>query len=132
MCNQNEWIVREAFLAFNRGDIARMMDFIDPDLEWTYLDPAGADPRPQVRRGRSELEKAMLKQAERGLQPELEQVLAAGETVMLVMHTPGIDQFRHVQGDDRTYDVLTLRDGLIVAMQACRDRSEAQGLTGIM
>ena len=39
MCNQNEWIVREAFLAYDRGDVARMMDFVDPDLEWTYLDP---------------------------------------------------------------------------------------------
>jgi ketosteroid isomerase-like protein len=39
MCNQNEWIVREAFLAYERGDVARMMDFVDPDLEWTYLDP---------------------------------------------------------------------------------------------
>ena len=40
MCNENEWIVREAFLAYDRGDIARMMDFVDPDLERTYLDPA--------------------------------------------------------------------------------------------
>ena len=36
MCNENEWIVREAFLAYDRGDIARMMDFVDPRLEWTY------------------------------------------------------------------------------------------------
>jgi hypothetical protein len=28
MCNQNEWIVREAFLAYERGDIARLMDFV--------------------------------------------------------------------------------------------------------
>jgi hypothetical protein len=27
MCNQNEWIVREAFLAYDRGDVTRMMDF---------------------------------------------------------------------------------------------------------
>ena len=40
MCNENEWIVREAFLAYDRGDTGRMMEFVDPDLEWTYLDPA--------------------------------------------------------------------------------------------
>ena len=45
MCNENEWIVREAFLAYDRGDIARMMDFVDPDLEWTYVDPSAADPQ---------------------------------------------------------------------------------------
>ncbi len=33
MCNLNEWIVREAFLAYDRGDIAAMMDFVDPGLE---------------------------------------------------------------------------------------------------
>ncbi len=33
MCNLNEWIVREAFLAYDRGDVAAMMDFVDPGLE---------------------------------------------------------------------------------------------------
>ncbi len=131
MCNQNEWIVREAFLAYNRGDIARMMEFVDPDLEWTYLDPGLADPEPQTCHGRAELEKALLRQAERGLRAELEQVLAVGEKVMLVMRTPGVDQFRQWQGGDLTYDVATVRDGMIVELRACRDRGEAQSLAGI-
>ena len=44
MCNLNEWIVREAFLAYDRGDVATMMDFVDAGLEWTYLDhgPGGS------------------------------------------------------------------------------------------
>jgi len=78
MCNENEWIVREAFLAYDRGDTARMMDFVDPDLEWTYLDPGAEEPRPKVRRGREELEKAIGQLAQRGLRPELEEVVAAG------------------------------------------------------
>ena len=48
MCNQNEWIVREAFLAYDRGDYPRMLDFVDPDLEWTYLDLALENPKPRV------------------------------------------------------------------------------------
>lgn len=131
MCNQNEWIVREAFLAYNRGDVARMMEFVDPDLEWTYLDPGLADPEPQTRRGRAELEKSLLRQAERGLRPELEQVIAAGEKVMLVMRTPGVDKFRRWQAGELTFDVATVRDGMIVALRACRDRGEAQSLAGI-
>src|SRR5215475_12496938 len=51
MCNENEWIVREAFLAYDRGDIERTMDFVDPDLEWTYVDAGAADPQPEVRHG---------------------------------------------------------------------------------
>jgi ketosteroid isomerase-like protein len=131
MCNQNEWIVRQAFLAYDRGDVTRMMDFVHPDLEWTYLDPGQEDPRPQVRHGREELEKALRRQADLGLQAELEAVVAAGDRVMLVMRTPGVDGYRHRQADDRTYDIVTVRDGLIIGLHACRDRSEARSLAGI-
>jgi len=131
MCNQNEWIVREAFLAYDRGDVARMMDYVDPDLEWTYLDPGQEDPQPQICHGREELKEALRRQAELGLRAELEAVVAAGDRVMLVMRTPGVDEYRHRQADDRTYDVVTVRDGLIVGLHACRDRGEARSLTGI-
>jgi ketosteroid isomerase-like protein len=131
MCNQNEWIVREAFLAYNRGDLPRMMEFVAPDLEWTYLEPSLGDPLPQTCHGRGELEQALLKQSERGLRAELEQVIAAGEKVMLVTRTPGVDQYRHWQAGELTFDVATVKDGVIVALQACRDRGEAQSLAGI-
>jgi ketosteroid isomerase-like protein len=131
MCNQNEWIVREAFLAYDQGDVSRMMELVDQDLEWTYLDPSVSEPRPQVSRGRGELEKALRRQAERGLHSELEEVVAAGDQVLVVMHTPGVDGYRSRPADDRTYDVLTLRDGLIIGLHACRDRSEARALAGI-
>jgi ketosteroid isomerase-like protein len=131
MCNQNEWIVREAFLAYSRGDVARMMDFVHPDLKWTYLDPAFQDPPPQTCHGRDELEKALLRQAERGLRAELEQVVASADKVMLVMRTPGVDRYRMRQADDLSFDVVTVRDGLIVALHACRDRAEAHAVAGI-
>jgi ketosteroid isomerase-like protein len=131
MCNLSEWIVREAFSAYERGDFARMMEFVDPDLEWTYFDPGQEDPRPQIRRGREELEKAVRQQADLGLRAELEQVVASGDQVILVTRTPGIDKYRHRQADDRTYDVVTVRDGLIIELHACRDRGEARSLAGI-
>ncbi len=131
MCNENEWIVREAFLAYNRGDVARMMDFVDPELEWTFLDPGLEDPLPQTSHGRARLETALRQQADLGLRAELEQVIATGEKVIVVMRTPGIDQHRHRNADDLTYDVLTVRDGLIVGLHACRDRGEARSLAGI-
>ena len=130
MCNQNEWIVREAFLAYDSGDVARMMDFVDPDVDWTYLDPGPEDPRPRICHGRGELAKALRRQADLGLRTELEEVIAAGDRVML-MRTPGIDEHRHRQADDRTYDIVTVRNGLIIGLHACRDRSEARSLAGI-
>lgn len=134
MCNQNEWIVREAFLAYDRGDINRLMEFVAPDLEWIHVDPSVASSSPaQTVRGREELAKALRRQAERGLRAELEHVIALGDKVLLVMQTPGVDEYRHHegQGEDRTYDVVTLRDGLIVGLHACRDRGEARSLAGI-
>jgi ketosteroid isomerase-like protein len=131
MCNQNEWIVREAFLAYDRGDVARMMDFVDPGLEWTFLDPGLDDSQPPVRHGREELEKVLRLQAQRGLRSELEEVVAAGDQVILVMHTPGLDRYQQRQSDDRTYDVVTVRDGLIVGLHSCRDHREARSLAGI-
>jgi ketosteroid isomerase-like protein len=47
VCNQSEWIVQEAFLAYDRGDVARVMDLVHPDLEWSRAGPGGsaaADP----------------------------------------------------------------------------------------
>ena len=128
MCNQNEWIVREAFLAYDRGDMTRMMEFVDPDLEWTSLDPSLGS---QTHHGREQLEKALRRQAERGLRAEVEQVIAAGEQVILVMRTPGVGEYRQREADDRTFDVVTVRDGIIVALRACRDRREASYLAGI-
>jgi len=131
MCNQNEWIVREAFLAYDRGDIARTMEFVHPGLDWTRLDSGPEDSQPQVRDGREELEKALRHLADRGLRPQLESVVAAGDRVIVVVQTPGLDEFRNLQASDRTYDVVTVRDGLIVELRACRDHGEARSLAGI-
>jgi ketosteroid isomerase-like protein len=131
MCNENEWIVREAFLAYDRGDLARMMEFVDPGLQWTYLDPGLAEPATRVCHGREELERVLRRQAELGLRSELEEVVAAGDQVILVMHTPGLDQHSGRQAGDRTYDVVTVREGRIVELHACRDHSEARTRAGI-
>jgi ketosteroid isomerase-like protein len=131
MCNQNEWIVREAFLAYDRGDVTRMMDFVDPEVDWTYRDPELEDSEPQLCHGRGELEKALRRRTGHWPRAQLEEVIAAGDRVMLVMRTPGADEYRQQQADGRTYDIVTVRDGLIIGLKACRDRSEARSLAGI-
>jgi ketosteroid isomerase-like protein len=70
-------------------------------------------------------------QAGRELVSRLEEVTAHDDKVMVVVHTPGIDQRRARQADDRNYLVLTLQDGRIIAMRGCRDRAEARSLAGI-
>jgi len=131
MATENEKLVRHAYEAYAAGDVAAMLRFVDADLEWTYLDPAFEDREPQVCHGTQELATALQRQARRGLKSRLEEVHANGELVMVAVHTPGLDALRARQGNDRNYDVLTIRDGKIVAMRACRDRSEALEAAGV-
>ncbi len=131
MSNQNVELIRRAYDAYARGDLAAMLEVVDPELEWTYLDPSLEDPQPQVCHGRHELQSALQRQAERGLRAQLEEVVGRGDRVMVVVRTPGVDAYRVRQADDRNYDVFTLREGRIVALRACHDRQEALRFTGI-
>lgn len=40
----NETIVRAAFDALAQGDVGTMLESVDPNLEWTFLDPSEEDP----------------------------------------------------------------------------------------
>jgi ketosteroid isomerase-like protein len=128
--NANEAIIRIAYEAYAEGDVARMLGVVDPDLEWTYLDPSLEDPPLQTCQGRSELDTALHRQIYRGLRSHLEEVRASGDRVMVV-RTPGIDAYRVRPADDRYYDVFTVRQGRIVAIRACHDRDEALAVAGI-
>ena len=131
MSEQNESLVRGAYEAYSRGEIAKLLDIIDPGLEWTYLDPSVADPEPETCHGREQLQWALEGQAERGLQSEVEEIAACGDKVMVIVHTPGIDRQRVRQADDRNFLVLTLRKGRVIAMRACRDRAGARDFAGL-
>ena len=131
MSNQNVELIRRAYDAYARGDLATMLQVVDPELEWTYLDPSLEDPQPQVCHGRHELRWALQRQAERGLRAQLEEAVEHDDRVMVVVRIPGIEAYRVRQAHDRNYNVFTVRDGRIVAMRDCRDRQEALHFTGI-
>ena len=108
-----------------------MLEAVDPDLEWTFLDPSVEEPEPQVCHGRHELEVALRRQAERGLKAQLREVVGNGDRVMVVVLIPGVDAFRTRKADDRNYAVFTVRDGRIVALRDCRDRDEAMAIAAV-
>jgi ketosteroid isomerase-like protein len=56
MSTHNLDLIRAAYEANARGDLATMLSVFDPDLKWTYLDPILENPEPQVCRGRHQLE----------------------------------------------------------------------------
>ena len=131
MSKENADLIRRAYQAYASGDLAAMLEVVDPDLEWTYLDPALEHPILQVCHGRHELEQVLRHWAEHGLRAELEEVASAGELVMVGVRTPGVDAYHGGGGGDRAYSVFTVREGRIVALRDCRDRQEALQLAGI-
>ncbi len=131
MTDRNEALVREAYEAYGRGDVAGMLEFVDPELEWTYLNPAFENPEPETCHGRNELQLALERQAERRLASQIEEIVASGDKVMVVIRPPGIDRVRVRQAEDRNYLVLTLDQERIIRMRACRNRDEARSFAGI-
>ena len=131
MSEQNEALVRTAYAALGRGDLSALLELVHPDLEWTYLDPSREDPRPQTCHGREQLEWAVAHQARQGLATELEQITSHGDRVLVIVHTPGLDQRRAWAGQDRNYMVVTVHGGQIVAMRAFRNGDEARAFTGL-
>src|SRR5690242_20562990 len=128
MSTANETLVRTAYAAYEQGDVTALLGTVDPNLEWTYLDPSEANPEPQICHGRGELEIALQRQLRRGLSVQLEELIANGDQVMVTLRIPGVEAHRVRHANERNYDVLTVRDGHIVAIRACRDRAEALAL----
>jgi ketosteroid isomerase-like protein len=126
MTNRNEALVGEAYEAYGRGDVAGMLEFVDPGLEWTYLNPAFENPEPETCHGRDQLQLALERQAEQRQASQIEEIAASGDKVMVVIRTPGIDDERVRQAEDRNYMVLTLDRERIIRMRACRNRDESR------
>jgi ketosteroid isomerase-like protein len=131
MSEQNESLVRTAYAAFSQGDVATMLELVHPDLEWTFLDPAFAKPEPRTCLGREQLQQVMERRGGMSPEAEVEEIASSGDQVMVVVHTPGLDQQRVRQADDRNYMVVTVHQGQITALHACRDRDEARRLAGL-
>jgi ketosteroid isomerase-like protein len=125
MAEPSEAVVRDAWAAFRAGDTTRVLALVHPDLEWTYLDPAFPDPEPQTCHGRPQLARALQRDSLRVLTWDIEELAVHGEQVLVVLHAPGLDRRCVRQADDQNYLVLTVRQGQITAMRACRDRDEA-------
>jgi ketosteroid isomerase-like protein len=131
MSNENADLIRRAYQAYASGNLAAMLELVDPDLEWTYLDPALEHPTPQVCHGRHELEQVLRHWTEHGVGVTLDEVASGGELVMVGVRTPGGGADHGRLGDNHVYSVFTVRDGRIVALRDCRDREEARRLAGI-
>jgi ketosteroid isomerase-like protein len=127
MTETPEQVARRAYAAFAAGDISSVLNLIDTDLEWTFLDPSAPDREPAICRGLDQLAYWMGRGSGWRLPAELEEVIANRDRVLLVTRSPGIDQLRARATEDRSFHVLTIRDGKVTELRACQNRGEAIG-----
>ena len=131
MPSDNVELIRRAYEAYSRGDLETMLGFVDPNVQWTYLDPNLPQPEPQVCRGRQEVEAVLRNWSQLGLKAELEEVAGVGERVLVGSRIPGLGASFGRPGEDQAYTVLTVRSGRIVAMRDCRDCRDALEVAGL-
>jgi uncharacterized protein len=122
--------LREAYAAFNRGDIAAAVGVLDPQIEWN--EPASF-PGGGAYHGRVEVA-AYLTQSRAGWaegSSEPERFIPAGDRMVVFVHArfraKGSTEWREV----RLADVYTFRNGIAVRMQAFADRQAALRSVGL-
>jgi hypothetical protein len=105
-----------------------VLNLVDENLEWTFLDPSDPDPQPSVCNGRDQLAHWVGKGAGWRFGTELQELVTNQDRVLVVTRSPGIDAIRVRKTGDLNFHVLTVRNEKIVALRACRSRDEALGI----
>jgi uncharacterized protein len=128
--NQATEALREAYAAFNRGDIAATTAALDPDIEWT--EPAEF-PGGGTYRGHDGV-KAYLTQSRAGWaegSSEPERFIPCGDKIVVFVHARVRPKGRKEWTELRLADVYTFRKDKAVEMHAFADRRQALVYAGI-
>jgi ketosteroid isomerase-like protein len=131
MSTNNADLIQRAYQAYASGDLTGMLEFVDPDLEWTYLDPTLEHPTPAglprpLGAGADAAALGRARPAGRARGGHQQRRAGHGRRA-----DARDDTHFSRGGADRVYSVFTVREGRIVALRDCRDRHEALQLAGI-
>ena len=131
MSQQNVEIVRGMHDAFNRGDFEASLACLDEDVEWH--DPPDV-PGAGVHRGPEEVRRwfARWLGAWENYTAGVEELIDAGDHVVVVYHERGRGRESGVEVDHRSANVFDLRYGKIVRRRPFPDRSQALDAVGLL
>jgi uncharacterized protein len=117
--------LRDAYSAFNRGDIDAAVEGLDLQIAW--IEPAEEFPGGGTYHGRDGakhyLTQSRAAWAEVSSEPE--RFIAAGKRIVVFVHARVRPKGGNEWQDVKLVDVYTVRDGKIVEMRAFADRQEA-------
>ena len=130
MSQENVELVRCRFDAFNRGDLAAMIELTDPAAVWWDRadDPYAGAPH----RGRDACMRhlqELLQDAE--LQAEPQEFIDAGDRVVVGVRLVGHGRSSGVPFEEFEFHVFTLRMGKVTETHEYRDRAEALEAVGL-
>jgi ketosteroid isomerase-like protein len=128
--NQAISALRDAYAAFNRGDMEAAVASLDADIEWVEPKefPGGG-----AYRGRESAKQylAQSRAAWAEVSSEPEQFIPAGDRVVVFVHARVRAKGSSEWQDVRLADVYTFRDGKAIQMRAFADRNEALRWAGV-
>jgi ketosteroid isomerase-like protein len=116
--------LREAYAAFNRGDMDVAVKSLDPQIEWS--EPAEF-PGGGTYHGREQA-KGYLTQSRAGaaeVNSDPERFIIVGDRIVVFVHARVRPKGSNEYQDIRLADVYTVRDGKIVEMRAFANRQDA-------
>jgi uncharacterized protein len=117
-------ILKDAYAAFNRGDMDAAVAGLDPQIEWS--EPAEF-PGGGAYHGREAVKRYLTQSRANWTEgsSEPEQMIPVGERVVVMVHARFRLKGSESWQDVKLADVYTVRDGKIVAMRAFADRQDA-------
>lgn len=125
MSRENVQILKAAYEALNRGDIAAALAVLEPDAEWSeHSELPEADTYRGVAAIWSFLDDYLESWEE--FRQETEEVIDGGEKVAVFLHLTAKGKGSGIQVEARYAHVWTMRDGRGVRVDAYADRQMAR------
>ena len=129
MSHENVEIVRRQNDAFNRGDVATLLELTDPSIEWWDRED---DPGADVHRGHDGVTKALAELAYLAeLHIQAREFIDAGDYVVVPVRLTGRGEASGVSFEEDEVHVFRLRDGRITELREYREMSEALKAAGL-
>jgi ketosteroid isomerase-like protein len=123
-------LVRQGYEAWNRGDRSWVLEHMSAEVEW--ITPP-EDPEPGHYRGYEGVERfwEQWRAAVGQLRFEIEELIEAGEQVVVVARRQGRGKQSGLEVSDRVAQVFSFEDGVCVRVEEFYDRAKALQAAGV-